>query len=63
MFPLGLKKHNMGSHPRVLFKTLILLVNNYTQLYAHIRHCPNNTLNPTLINPNQIRALKRTLVL
>ena len=33
------------SHPGVLFKTLILLVNNYTQLYAHMRHCPNNTLN------------------
>ena len=33
------------SHPGVLFKALILLVNNYTQLYAHMRRCPNNTLN------------------
>ena len=35
------------SHPRVLFlnSKLVLLVNNYTQLYAHMCHCPNNTLN------------------
>ena len=33
------------SHPGVLFKSLILLVNNYTQLYVHMRCCPNNTQN------------------
>ena len=51
----------------VLFKVLIvLLVNNYAQLYVHIYCCPNNTLNPTLVNPNptnQIRALKCTPIL
>ena len=27
-----------------LFKTLILLVNNYTPLYTRMRRCPDNTL-------------------
>ena len=52
------------SHPGVLFKTLVvLLVNNYTQLYVHMYTVALTTpkINP---NPtNQIRSLKRTLVL
>ena len=49
------------SHPGVLFKALILLVKDYTQLYVHTRQINPN---PTLINPtqtNQIRALKGTV--
>ena len=38
------------SHPRVLFKALILLVKDYTQLYVHTRQINPN---PTLINPTQ----------
>ena len=38
------------SHPGVLFKALILLVKDYTQLYVHI--CQINP-NPTLLNPTQ----------
>ena len=42
---LSCRKGGKRSHPRVLFKTLILLVNNYTQPYVHLRRCPNKTLN------------------
>ena len=38
------------SHPGVLFKVIILLVKDYTQLYVHI--CQINP-NPTLLNPTQ----------
>ena len=38
------------SHPGVLFKALILLVKDYTQLYVHTRQINPN---PTLINPTQ----------
>ena len=36
-----------ASHPGVCtFSKLILLVDNYTQLYVHtVRRCPDNTLN------------------
>ena len=34
-----------GAIPGYLFKTLILLVNNYIRLYMHMHRCPNNTLN------------------
>ena len=59
---LSCRKGGKRSHPGLLFKTLILLVNNYTQPYVHMRCNPN----PTLINPNltnQIRALKPSPVL
>ena len=49
------------SYSEVLFKALILLVNIlYVRLYAHMHHCPNNTLNFNPNPTNQIRALKRT---
>ena len=47
MFP------GLWSHPGVLFKALILLVKDYTQLYI----CQINP-NPTLINPTQPIRLK-----
>ena len=42
---LSCRKGGKRSHPGVLFKTLILLVNNNTQPYVHMRRCPNNSLN------------------
>jgi len=37
-----------SSHSKVILKALILSVKNYTQFYAHKRHCPNNNSKLTL---------------